>query len=113
MFENQNYPPWNDKNCREYASFGGRTPEPLSVRQATMPHVLRPHLNSSLTAAGNGLPGAVVDPGSSPKKAPVPDVTAQASADLIERGDAVRCAEPLPQHQRREIERAEDQGQKG
>ena len=47
-------------------------------------------------AAGDGLPGAVIDPGHGGGKVPVPDVAAQADAGLIEHGNAVEGAEPLP-----------------
>lgn len=64
-------------------------------------------------AAGDSLPGAVVDPGHGGGEVPVPDVAAQADAGLIEHGNAVEGAEPLPQHQHRGIEGPEDQGQQG
>ena len=64
-------------------------------------------------AAGDGLPGAVIDPGHGGGEVPVPDVAAQADAGLIEHGNAVEGAEPLPQHQHRGIEGPEDQGQQG
>ena len=60
-------------------------------------------------AARNRLARAVVDPRDRGGCVAAADMPAQAAARLIEHGDPVQHAEPLPQHQHRGVKRPENQ----